>query len=403
MEAKSVEGDEREGRHYTVYPVFVQRTNLNGPASAWTVERRYSEFELLNARLKGLYHWVSQIEFPGKMLKDLMQNKKLLVETRRKSLEKYLQVSFYSMFCMPLLNADQQTLLRNAEVCRTNEMKKFLCHEDILRKMHGPLEALGDGVHKKSFMKNIMQVVESPFDFMNRLKNANMNSTDMLPDTLGSDGTPELLLTTTLGRNKSPESRPERILVDPTLNSGLNSWSVYPGQSGALTGPGSIRDPGIPSVSATDAAIDLFIELFELKEKNNWLRRQATVILLQQLFGGTVERKVTENLAYLGELECTVNLLEWARDYFWPGKAPFHETVRPIRTPEQKKKSKADAQGKMVHLFPELLGGLVGRHNAKRGAERLCAVFQNRRLNQQLIYIVLDELMGTAFPELRRN
>ncbi len=92
LEAKTVEDDEREGKHYTVYPVYVQRTNMNGPASTWTVERRYSEFELLNARLKGLFHWVSQLEFPGKMLKDLMQNKKLLVETRRKSLEKYLQV-----------------------------------------------------------------------------------------------------------------------------------------------------------------------------------------------------------------------------------------------------------------------------------------------------------------------
>jgi hypothetical protein len=120
----------------------------------------------------------------------------------------------------------------------------------------------------------------------------------MLPDNSGSEMTPELLITSALGRNKSPESGPERILVDPLVNSGLNSWSVYPGQTGAPMNPGTIRDPSIPSVSATDAAIDLFIELFELKEKNNWLRRQATVILLQQLFGGTVERKVTENLAY---------------------------------------------------------------------------------------------------------
>jgi sorting nexin-25 len=30
--------------------------------------------------------------------------------------------------------------------------------------------------------------------------------------------------------------------------------------------------------------------MFELREKNNWLRRQAVVIVLQQLFGGTVER-----------------------------------------------------------------------------------------------------------------
>jgi hypothetical protein len=36
---------------------------------------------------------------------------------------------------------------------------------------------------------------------------------------------------------------------------------------------------------------DLFIEIFELKE-NNWLRRQAIVIILQQLLGGTIERFV---------------------------------------------------------------------------------------------------------------
>ena len=36
----------------------------------------------------------------------------------------------------------------------------------------------------------------------------------------------------------------------------------------------------------TEPICDLFVELFELKEKNNWLRRQAIVILLQQIFGG---------------------------------------------------------------------------------------------------------------------
>jgi sorting nexin-25 len=40
----------------------------------------------------------------------------------------------------------------------------------------------------------------------------------------------------------------------------------------------------------TDSLCDLFIEMFELREKNNWLRRQAVIIVLQQLFGGTVER-----------------------------------------------------------------------------------------------------------------
>lgn len=38
---------------------------------------------------------------------------------------------------------------------------------------------------------------------------------------------------------------------------------------------------------------DLFVTVFELREKNNWLRRQAILIVLQQVLGGTIERYVS--------------------------------------------------------------------------------------------------------------
>ncbi len=37
---------------------------------------------------------------------------------------------------------------------------------------------------------------------------------------------------------------------------------------------------------------DLVLSVFELHKKNNWLRRQAIVIILQEVLGGTVERCV---------------------------------------------------------------------------------------------------------------
>jgi len=37
---------------------------------------------------------------------------------------------------------------------------------------------------------------------------------------------------------------------------------------------------------------DLVLAVFELNKKNNWLRRQAIVIILQQVLGGTIERSV---------------------------------------------------------------------------------------------------------------
>jgi sorting nexin-25 len=48
---------------------------------------------------------------------------------------------------------------------------------------------------------------------------------------------------------------------------------------------------GETSTSIFSAPIcDFVLAIFELNKKNNWLRRQAIVIILQQVLGGTVER-----------------------------------------------------------------------------------------------------------------
>ncbi len=42
----------------------------------------------------------------------------------------------------------------------------------------------------------------------------------------------------------------------------------------------------------TSPICDLILAVFELNKKNNWLRRQAVLIILQQVLGGTIERYV---------------------------------------------------------------------------------------------------------------
>jgi|ERR1700722_1453048 len=50
---------------------------------------------------------------------------------------------------------------------------------------------------------------------------------------------------------------------------------------------------GETSTSTFSAPIcDLVLAIFELNKTNNWLRRQAIVIILQQVLGGTIERSV---------------------------------------------------------------------------------------------------------------
>ncbi len=40
----------------------------------------------------------------------------------------------------------------------------------------------------------------------------------------------------------------------------------------------------------------------------------------------------------------------------------------------------------------DLAANMIGRSNARRGARRIFAVLQNRRLNQHLLYTILDEV-----------
>ncbi len=47
-----------------------------------------------------------------------------------------------------------------------------------------------------------------------------------------------------------------------------------------------------------------------------------------------------------------------------------------------------------------MLGGIVGRKNAKRGTMHLFNSFQNLRLNQHLIYTIFDEIIVELFPEI---
>ena len=56
--------------------------------------------------------------------------------------------------------------------------------------------------------------------------------------------------------------------------------------------PGDLKPLEGESSSSTFSApiCDLILAVFELEKKNNWLRKQAIVIILQQVLGGTIER-----------------------------------------------------------------------------------------------------------------
>lgn len=99
------------------------------------------------------------------------------------------------------------------------------------------------------------------------------------------------------------------------------------------------------------------------------------------------------------------------RDSLWPGGQLKAASV--ARTPEDKARTRDEANRKLSALVPgtflykksysttgltnhvscvDLAANMIGRSNARRGARRIFAVLQNRRLNQHIAYTVLDEV-----------
>lgn len=121
------------------------------------------------------------------------------------------------------------------------------------------------------------------------------------------------------------------------------------------------------------------------------------MLLIQQVFGGTVDRKVTEYLKWMFAEENILLVVDSVKDKYWPS-GKWNEDLN-VRTVQQIQELRNEAQSKIAQVLPEVLGGVVGKHNARRGADRIFSVLQNKRLNQHLIYLMLDEFTSALLMD----
>lgn len=123
---------------------------------------------------------------------------------------------------------------------------------------------------------------------------------------------------------------------------------------------------------------DLFLETFELNRENNWLRGRAVVVVLHQLLGGTIERKVRDSFATLTSEESISRYIDTLKDNMWPNGKLKQGGVE--RTAAERAKSKKEAAVVIATLIPEVAASVVGRANAQAAARRLMATVNNSRL-----------------------
>lgn len=336
-------GHEDDGKEYAIYVIEVLRNaGEKMPAASWIITRRYSEFHELHQRLRTKCPSVRHLDFPRRRVVMKLQSE--FLQKRRQALEKYLR-----------------ELLLLPDVCRSRELRAFLSQSVINPGGHGD-----DQDHDKK-------------DMMTRFYDS---VTDGVEDILGS--IPVLDQLSVAGQNLIAAATsqintlgPSMSMVDPAINSpDAATAAEAEAELNAFEGREQMEaEPFVKPIC------DIFLEVFELNRGSNanWLRGRAVVVVLHQLLGGTIERKLRDNVRLLVQEEAVLRYVALLRDSLWPDGKGFGEGKKP-RTKGEKARTRTEASLLLATLVPDLAGSVVGRVNAQAASRRLFATVNNERL-----------------------
>ncbi|EEY22096.1 intermediate filament protein [Verticillium alfalfae VaMs.102] len=343
---KSIQvGREDDGREFALYVIEVQRNaGEKMPAATWMVTRRYSEFHELHQKLRSSVPSVRNLDFPRRRV--MMKFQSEFLRKRRAALEVYLR-----------------ELLQLPEVCRSRDLRAFLSQSTI---------AEGQDLVDREYQR----------DMITRLYDS---VTDGMEDILGN--IPVLDQLSVAGQNLIAAATSQ--LNTMPLGVAENGISAAEAEAELNAFENKELEPFIKPIC------DIFLEVFELNRGNNWLRGRAVVVVLQQLLGGTIERKVRDNVKSLVQEESILRYIGLVRDSMWPDGQARKE--RKARTASEKKKSRTEASLMLATLVPDVAGSVVGRANAQAASRRIFATLNNSRLNAHLAFTLMDEFIDILF------
>lgn len=361
VEIKSIMvGKEDDGQEFAMYVIEVQRkAGEHMSAASWAVARRYSEFHDLHSRLRSIYPAVRHLDFPRRRL--VMKLQRDFLHKRRVSLETYIR-----------------NLLQLPAVCSSRDLRAFLSQQAIISKT----DTGRDGERRDIISRIYNSVTDGMDEFLGNV--SVLDQLSLAGQNLISAATSQFNTMPSTSAGGAPTSSED----DSTF---LNTAEA---RAELLAFENRDIEPFVKPIC------DLFLETFELNRANNWLRGRAVVVVLHQLLGGTVERKVRDAAHALVAEQTLLKYLDLLEETLWPGGGPLRKDSI-VRTDQQKAHSHREASVMLTALIPDLAGNVVGRANAQAASRRILATVNNPRLNTHFVFTVLDEIAGILFPRER--
>lgn len=326
-------GREEDGHEFALYVIEVRRqAGEQMPSATWAVTRRYSQFHELHKRLKARFPNVKDLDFPRRQTLFTLQ--KDFLQKRRATLERYLR-----------------SLLLVPAICRSRELRAFLSQSAIASNGGSGTEA-----DAKDFVTRIYNSVSDGMEeFLGNIP---------VLDQLSVAGQNLISAATSQIGGGSPVDSLDPAVQDPATTAEaeaeLNAYEIKE------------VEPFVKPIC------DLFLETFELSKGNSWLRGRTVVVVLHQLLGGTIERKVRETARNALEDESMARYVETLKGTMWPSGKMRPPSI--TRTAQEKSRTRQEAGILLAALVPDIAGSVVGKANAQAASRKIMAMLNNPRL-----------------------
>ncbi|XP_058788923.1 sorting nexin-25 [Phymastichus coffea] len=156
--------------------------------------------------------------------------------------------------------------------------------------------------------------------------------------------------------------------------------------------------PGKDSIA--EPLYALLGEVFDLRGVFRWLRR-SLITFVQLTYGRTINRQVRDTVAWMFSEPMLHYYIQLLVKSWWPNGQLATEA--PVRTEEDKIRTRVEAHRQFLNNVPDFLTNLVGAQSAQRGAMKVFNSLQNVQLNKQLFYDIFEVVMFEMFPELKKD
>ncbi|XP_063987704.1 sorting nexin-13-like [Diachasmimorpha longicaudata] len=335
------------GKTYGIYAVAVAKIYDSGYKEKWHIYRRYSDFHDLHQKIKEKYYDLAKLPFPAK--KAFHNVERTVLERRMAMLNAWL-----CKLTKPTIT-DGHMGLQNMLLAflEQGEYDKGVTGGQISRTIDTLVNPL------KTSMKSVTQAVKTMPDNM-------LSTVDGVMDNISKF---------------FGNSRKNSVLYESVkVGAGIDAET----------------DDNIP----LRIILLLMDEVFDLKVRNQWLRRRIVTLLRQiirTMFGDIVNRRIVEYVSLLTSPKNVATYLKLFKQSQWPNGA--RAEARPPRDNETKNRTRVAAKIALLSCLSDELKHIIGSETTRCGLLRVFELFQRPVLNRRLLYVLLEGIIENLFPQ----